>query len=67
VTLPAHLTFNLSAGYQFFSESHWAGFRLSGDLTNAFDNVYPISIANGFNGSYYAAGRGFMVHLAKEI
>jgi outer membrane receptor protein involved in Fe transport len=67
VTLPSHLTFDLSLGDEFFVQSQWARFKLSADLTNVFDDVYPISIANGFNGSYYAAGRGFMIHLSKEI
>jgi hypothetical protein len=67
VILPSHLTFDLSAGTDFFSSSEWARFRLSADLVNLFDDVYPISVANGFNGSYYAAGRTATVRLAKAF
>ena len=41
--------------------------KVSGDVLNVFDTAYPITIANGFNGSHYAAGREFFVRLTKEL
>jgi outer membrane cobalamin receptor len=66
-SLPAHLTFDLSAGYAFDYGDFWTKWKLSGDLTNLFNNVYPITIANGYNGSHYEAGREFYIRLTKEL
>ncbi len=67
--LPGHVSFDLSAGYNFGNAaSDWLSrWRVSGDILNIFDNVYPITIANGFNGSHYAAGREFFIRLTKEL
>jgi outer membrane receptor for ferrienterochelin and colicin len=66
-TLPAHLTFDSSVGYEFKGESWWSRFKVSGDVLNILDNAYPISLANGFNGNHYAAGRQFFARLTKEF
>jgi outer membrane receptor protein involved in Fe transport len=66
-SLPSHFTFDLSAGYNFTGESFWSKWKLSGDVLNVTNNVYPITIANGFNGSHYAADREFFVRLTKEL
>ncbi|PWU10749.1 MAG: hypothetical protein C5B47_01755 [Verrucomicrobia bacterium] len=66
-SLPAHLTFDTTVGYSFNGDSWATKFKLSADILNILDNPYPISIANGFNGSHYAAGRQFFVRLAKEF
>jgi outer membrane receptor protein involved in Fe transport len=66
-TLPSHWSFNMSASYKLLGDAWWKGTRISGDILNIFNNAYPISVANGYNGSYYAAGREFLVHLAKEF
>jgi hypothetical protein len=58
---------DFTAGYQFHGDTWWEKFKLSGDMLNAFDNAYPITIANGYNGSHYAAGREFFIRLTKEL
>ena len=67
LSLPTHFTFNLTLGYEFHGESWWSKWKLAGDMLNMFNNVYPITVANGYNGSHYAAGREFFIRLAKEI
>jgi outer membrane cobalamin receptor len=70
-SLPSHVSFDTSVGYNFANssgtDSWFAKSKLSVDVLNIFDNVYPITIANGFNGSHYAAGREFFVRLVKEL
>jgi outer membrane cobalamin receptor len=65
--LPAHLTFDTTLGYTFSGELWYEKFKVSVDALNIFNNTYPISIANGFNGSHYAAGREFFLHLSKDL
>jgi outer membrane receptor protein involved in Fe transport len=65
--LPAHLTFDATLGYEFKGETWWEKFKLSADVLNITNNAYPITIANGFNGSHYAAGTEFFAHLNKEL
>lgn len=65
--LPSHLTFDTTLGYQFHGQSWLSRFRVSFDVLNVLDNVYPITIANGYNGSHYAAGRQFFVRLGKAF
>jgi len=66
-TLPPHLTFDTTFGYKFTGASWFERFKVSADILNILDNPYPISVANGFNGSHYAAGREFIIHLNKEL
>jgi len=66
-SLPSHLTFDTSVGYEFQGESWWEKWKLSGDILNITNNVYPITISNGFNGSHYAAGTEYFAHLTKEL
>jgi outer membrane receptor protein involved in Fe transport len=66
-SLPAHLTFDTTVGYQFRGRQWWSQVRLSGDILNILDNRYPITIANGFNGSHYAAGRQAVLRVSKEF
>jgi outer membrane receptor protein involved in Fe transport len=65
--LPAHFSMDATVGYAFQSANWFGNWKLSGDVLNIFDNAYPISVANGFNGSHYAAGRELMVHLSKNL
>ncbi len=65
--LPTHLTFDLTASYQFAGESWWEKWKVGADLLNVTDNAYPISIANGFNGNHYNAGREVFVRLSKNL
>ena len=67
LSLPEHLSFDLTAGYAFSSNSWFGNWKLSADLLNALDDAYPITVANGFNGSHYAAGRELMLHLSKAL
>lgn len=66
-SLPSHLTFDTTVGYEFAGESWWEKWKVSGDIINIFNNLYPITIANGFNGSHYAAGTQYFVHLIKDL
>lgn len=65
--LPGHFTMDFTVGYQFKGKDFWSNWRTSLDVLNAFDNVYPITIANGFNGSHYAAGREFFIRVSKDL
>jgi outer membrane receptor protein involved in Fe transport len=68
VPLPPHFTFDTTLGYQFKTSRDWfSGLRVSMDILNILDNRYPITIANGFNGSHYAAGRLFYLRMAVPI
>jgi outer membrane receptor for ferrienterochelin and colicin len=67
VSLPSHFSMDLTVGYAFTGSNWWSRFKISADCLNVFNNVYPITVANGFNGSHYAAGREFFVHLVKEL
>jgi len=65
--VPSHVTLDASVGYAFGGTSWFSGTKVSVDVVNAFDNVYAINVANGFNGSHYAAGREFIVHVTKTL
>lgn len=68
LALPGHLTFDATVGYEFHGGEWWSsGLKVSLDVLNMGDNRHPVSVANGFNGSHYAAGRQFYVHLVKEF
>ncbi len=68
IGLPSHFSFDATVGYQFKKEIPWIpGSKLSVDLLNVLDNRYPVTIANGFNGSHYAAGRMIYLRLAVPI
>jgi len=68
IALPPHLSFDTTLGYQFKNEIPWLPrSKASVDVLNILDNRYPITIANGFNGSHYAAGRMFYLRLAVPI
>lgn len=66
-SLPWHLTFDLSGGYEFKGNDWYTKFKLSGDIINITDDAYPITIANGYNGSHYAAGREFFGRISKSF
>ena len=65
--LSSHFSTDTTFGYDLSRDSWISKARVSLDILNVFDNVYPLSIANGFNGSHYAAGRQFFVRLAKDF
>ena len=61
-SLPGHFTSDITVGF-----SAPAHLKIAVDILNLFDNPYPVTIANGFNGSHYAAGRTFMLRLSQEF
>jgi outer membrane receptor protein involved in Fe transport len=65
--LPDHFTMDTTVGYEFHGDSWLSRFKISGDILNIFDNRYPVTIANGFNGSHYAAGRQFFLRITKYL
>ena len=67
VSLPGHFVLNTTVGYEFKGKEWWSQFRLSLDVINVFDNAYPITISNEFNGTHYEAGRQFVVRMSKTF
>jgi outer membrane receptor protein involved in Fe transport len=67
ISLPGHITMDTTLGYEFHGASWFSRFKLSGDMLNIFDRAYPITIANGFNGSHYAVGRQYMLRVSKSL
>jgi len=68
IGLPSHISFDATFGYQFKKEISWLpGSKISVDILNFLDNRYPITIANGFNGSHYAAGRTVYLRFSTPI
>ncbi len=67
INLPSHFTADTTVGYQFRGSHFLSDFKISFDVLNILDNRYPITIANGFNGSHYAPGRQLFVRLAKNF
>jgi outer membrane cobalamin receptor len=66
-SLPPHLSMDGTVSYA-FSGSRWIeDTKLALDVTNIFDNVYPIFVDNGFNGSHYTAPTAFTFHLIKTL
>jgi len=67
MSLPSHLTFDTSVGYDFSRASWWSKTKLSIDVLNVFDDLYPINLANGYNGNHYSAGREVFARVSKEL
>jgi hypothetical protein len=67
LSLPSHLTFDWTIGYKLTGPSWYSGLKASFDLLNLTDQAYPVTIANGYSGSHYAAGREYFVHLGDEF
>jgi outer membrane cobalamin receptor len=66
-SLPEHYSFDATIGYIFDGDTWKEKWKTSIDVTNITDNAYPIFIANGYNGSHYAAGRQFFLRVTKEL
>jgi len=68
IGLPAHFTMDTTVGYHFGKSSGLLSeFKISADLLNMFNNVYPITIANDITGSHYAAGRQLFLRLSRTF
>lgn len=65
--LPEHLTLNVCWGNEWNSAWLRSKIKISADVINVFDQSFPIFVANGFNGSYYSAGRTFAIHFKEEL
>ena len=66
-SLPQHLTFDATLGWGFQDGGSLGRLKASLDVLNISDDAYAITIANGFNGSHYAAGRTVMAHLSQSF
>jgi outer membrane receptor protein involved in Fe transport len=67
VSMPSHFSMDTSVGYDFHGDSWLSKTKVSVDMLNIFNNAYPLTYANGYNGPHYAAGREYFVHLTKEL
>jgi hypothetical protein len=67
VSMPSHFTMDTTVGYDFHGDSWISKTKVSFDMLNIFNNGYPLTYANGYNGAHYAAGREYFVHLTKEL
>ena len=68
IGLPSHLTFDTTVGYDFSeNQTGFGKWKVSLDLLNIADHRYPITIANAFNGSRYAAGRQVFLRLTQAF
>jgi outer membrane receptor for monomeric catechols len=66
-SLPPHFTVDGTVSYAVTGKSWLEDVKVALDVTNIFDDVYPIFVDNGFNGSHYVAPTGFMVHVIKTL
>jgi outer membrane receptor protein involved in Fe transport len=67
VSLPAHCTLDGTVSYALKGSRWFEDVKLALDVTNIFDDVYPIFVDNGFNGSHYVEPRAFTIHLIKTL
>ncbi len=65
LALPSHTTMDATAGYRF--SDAWGTGRIAFDVLNVTNTMYPITIANGYNGSHYAAGRQYFVRFMHTL
>jgi hypothetical protein len=63
--VPGHVRVDLTLSHQFFDAPGKPS--LAVDVVNLFDAHYPYRIANGFNGSHWAPGRGVFLRVATEF
>lgn len=67
VSLPPHFGMDGTVSYA-VKGSHWLeDMKVALDVTNIFDNVYPLTVDNGFNGSHYEAPTAWTLHLVKTL
>jgi outer membrane cobalamin receptor len=67
VSLPPHFTMDGTVSYAVKGSSWLEDVKVALDVTNIFDNVYPIFVDNGFNGSHYSAPTAVTVHVIKTL
>jgi outer membrane cobalamin receptor len=63
--VPDHVRVDASLSHQFFDAPSRPSIAV--DVVNLFDAHYPYRIANGFNGSHWAPGRGVFLRVASEF
>jgi outer membrane receptor protein involved in Fe transport len=66
-TLPAHTTFDFSAGHTVLPGRGSHGLGLTLDVQNLLNHQYVIKIANGFNTTQVANGRTFLLRLTQPF
>ena len=63
----AHFSTDGTVSYA-ITGTHWLeDVKVALDVTNIFDNQYPIFVDNGFNGSHYTAPTAFTFHVIKTL
>jgi outer membrane cobalamin receptor len=67
VSLPPHFSMDATASYALTGSRWLEDVKVALDVTNVFDNVYPVFVDNGFNGSHYVAPTGFTLHVIKTL
>jgi len=67
VSLPPHCTMDGTVAYAVKGGSWLEDVKVALDVTNIFDDVYPIFVDNGFNGSHYVAPTAFTLHVVKTL
>jgi hypothetical protein len=68
IPIRPHWTLSSGVAYQFGqSAMPWSKVSVSLDVTNILNDRYPITIANVFNGTQYAAGRQWFVQAKKAF
>jgi outer membrane cobalamin receptor len=67
VALPPHFTADGTVSYAIKASSWLSDLKLALDVTNIFDNIYPINVDNGYNGTHYAAPTAFTLHIIKAL
>ena len=66
-SLPPHFSTDGTASYAVTGSRWFEDVKFALDVTNIFDNQYPIFVDNGFNGSHYAGPAAFTFHLIKTL
>jgi outer membrane cobalamin receptor len=67
VSLPPHVSMDASVSYALTGSRWLEDVKVGLDVTNIFDNIYPLTVDNGFNGSHYVAPTAWTLHVTKTL
>lgn len=67
VALPPHFGMDGTVSYAVKGSRWLEDVKVALDVTNIFNNVYPLTVDNGFNGSHYVAPTAFTLHVIKTL